>query len=324
LRAGTAIASSFAETKATRQECMMMNVKCLAPVLKQTLVDWNADRVPTLGAALAYYMVFSLAPVLLIAIGMASLVVGADTARAGVVDEIKLTLGPDTAGALTAILDDTSKSGNGAGVTLLGLATLLIGASGVFVELQDSLNRIWKTEARPQTGNIVVYFLRNRLLSFSAVVATGFLLLASLVISSYLSALSRWLTSAELPGTALMWHGLSLLLSFGLITVMFALIFKVLPDALVTWRDVWIGAALTALLFTCGQSVIGLYLGQSGLSSAYGAVGSLVVLLVWVYYSAQIVLFGAEFTHAYAHQCGSRKPPQSLGQEQRPYTASVA
>src|SRR5262249_52965897 len=170
-------------------------------------------------------------------------------------------------------------------VTVVGLVTLLLGASGVFVQLQDSLNIIWKVDAKPRTENFIVHFLRNRLLSFTAVVGTGFLLLVSLIVSAVLSAFSHWLASSSL-GMPVLWHVLSSVVSFAFITLLFALIFKLLPDVSVAWRDVWMGSVLTALLFVAGQYAIGLYLGQSSVASAYGAAGSLVVLLVWVYYSA--------------------------------------
>jgi membrane protein len=296
----------------------VMTGNLLFRVLKRAAIAWNDDGVPTLGASLAYYTVFSMAPVLLIAISMGSLLVGQDAARSGIVHEIRQTLGATTADALAAMLDNAYKAGGFAGITVLGLCVLLVGASGVFVELQGALNRIWKTEALPRSDNVVLHFLRNRLLSFTAVLGTGFLLLISLIVSSVLAALTDWLRSAALPGTALLWHGLSLLISFGLVTLMFALIFKLLPDVPVAWRDVWLGAVVTALLFTLGQHAIGIYLGQSSVASTYGAAGSLVVLLVWVYYSAQIVLFGAEITFAFATSCGSRQPDDSRSGRQLP------
>jgi membrane protein len=282
-----------------------MHPKNFLSLIKQAAVSWSDDGVPTLGASLAYYTVFSMAPLLLMSISVASLVIGRDAARCGIVTEIRQTLGSTTADAVAAMLDDAYASGATAGITIVGVATLLIGASGAFVELQSALNRIWKTESLPQTENVIVHFLRNRLLSFSAVVGTGFLLLVSLIISSILAALSQWLHSIALPGTAIFWQGLSIVVSFALVTLLFALIFKLLPDVPIAWRDVWLGAVVTALLFTIGQNLIGLYLGQSSMASTYGAAGSLVVLLVWVYYSAQIVLFGAELTHAYAEAYGS-------------------
>jgi len=280
-----------------------MTVRIFFALVKRAAVAWNDDNAPTYGAAIAYYTVFSLAPLLLIAINVASVAVGEDAARDEIAAEIQRTLGPATADAFAAMLDSAYKTGDHAGFTVIGLAVLLVGASGVFVQLQDALNVIWKTAAPPRTDSIVVHFLRHRLFSFAAVLGTGFLLLVSLIVSSVLAALSHWV--ASFPGSAIMWQGLAMLVSFGFITLLFALIFKLLPDHPIAWGDVWIGALLTALLFTAGQQLIGLYLGQTSLASSYGAAGSLVVLLVWVYYSAQLVLFGAEFTYAYAKLRGS-------------------
>jgi membrane protein len=295
-----------------QREWMVMTMRRFLEVLKRSAVAWNDDQASMLGAALAYYTVFSLAPLLLLAISVASLVVSESDARRGILGELQHTLGPAAGQAIAAMLDNAHASGGNGIATAVGLVTLILGASGVFVQLQDSFNTIWKTAALPRTENVVVHFLRNRLLSFAAVLGTGFLLLVSLIASSVLAALSQWLTDASVAGSPALWQALSLLVSFGFITLMFALLFKLLPDVPVAWRDVWIGALLTAGLFTAGQHLIGLYLGQSSLASTYGAAGSLVVLLVWVYYSSQIVLFGAEVTHAFAETCGSRagKPMQ--------------
>jgi membrane protein len=288
-------------------------------LVKQAAVAWNDDNATTLGAAIAYYTVFSLAPLLLMAISMASLLVGEEQAQSGIGDQIRHTLGPVTADAITAMLQSTQRAGGNVGVTLLGGATLLIGASGAFVQLQEALNLIWKTAAKPRRGNFLVYFLRNRLLSFAAVLGTGFLLLVSLIVSTILAAAEHWLASASFAGEAALWHGLFMLVSLGFVTLLFAWIFKLLPDVPIAWRDVWLGAFLTAVLFTGGQHLIGLYLGQSSVASAYGAAGSLVVVLLWVYYSAQIVLFGAEFTHVYANTHGSHaEPEETVHEDARP------
>jgi membrane protein len=189
-------------------------------------------------------------------------------------------------------------------MTVVGIVTLLFGASGVFVQLQDSLNAIWKVQKAPSG---VKGFIRHRLLSFAAVMGTGFLLLVSLVVSALLAALGTFLTPASMPGGTYLWQGLNQLISLGVITLLLALIFKLLPDTHVAWRDVWLGAFLTSVLFTVGKYLIGVYLGSSGVASTFGAAGSLVLILVWVYYSTQIVLFGAEFTHA-AHRSAQPEP----------------
>jgi membrane protein len=286
-----------------------MNPRTFFGLVKRAAVAWNDDNAPTYGAAIAYYTVFSLAPLLLITINVASVVVGEHTARKEIRAEIEQNLGPSTADAFTAMLDNAPNTGGDFGITALGLAVLLFGASGVFVELQEAFNVIWKTAVPPRTTNVVVHFLRHRFFSFAAVLCTEFLLLVSLIVTSVLAALRHWV--ASFPGSTLLWQGSAILVSFTFITLLFALIFKLLPDRPIAWRDVWIGALLTALLFTAGQQLIGLYLGQAGVASTYGAAGSLVVLLVWVYYSSQLVLFGAEFTHAYAEMPDTQSPSKS-------------
>jgi membrane protein len=298
-----------------------MSPRTVFRLFKQAVVAWSDDNAPTLGAALAYYTAFSLAPLLLIAISMASLILGDNAARGGIVEEIRKTLGSTTADAFVAMLDSAGKTGGQAGVTIIGLVTLLLGASGAFVQLQDSLNVIWKAEAPKQQDNFIVHFIRHRLLSFTAVLGTGFLLLVSLIVSSVLAAFSAWLASLVHLQWPALWHAASMLASFCMITLLFAMIFKLLPDAPVAWHDVWVGAALTSVLFALGQYLIGLYLGQAAVGSTYGAAGSLAVLLVWVYYSAQIVLYGAEFTHAYATTFGSHRDRE---QRERPTQSGAA
>jgi membrane protein len=232
-------------------------------------------------------------------------IVGEDAARKELIDQIRPSVGPAAADAIAALLESTHQAGDTVGMTLLGLGGLLLGASGAFVQLQEALNLIWKSPARARTGNAVVHFLRHRLLSFAAVLGTGLLLLVMLVVSITLAAIGKWLASNAIADDAGLWQALFVLVSFGFATLLFALVFKVLPDAPIVWRDVWLGALLTAALFTLGQHLIGLYIGKSSVASTYGAAGSLAVLLVWVYYSAQIVLFGAEFTRVYAAAHGS-------------------
>ena len=297
---------------------MITSLRQSVVILKEAAISWNKDNAPMLGAALAYYTVFSVAPLLLITISMASLVLGEEGAITGLSDEIRQTLGPVTADAFNGMMTNAYENGGNTGMTLIGIVILLIGASGAFVQLQDSLNIIWKAEQVPRTGNFVLHFVRNRLLSFAAVMGTGFLLLVSLVVSTVLAAFNNFVSSYAVLGHPILWQILSLAVSFGFITLLFALIFKLLPDVSVRWRDVWMGAILTAFLFAVGQHLIGLYIGQTSLASTFGAAGSLVVLLVWVYYSAQIVLYGAEVTHCFAHSCGSHAPPrESVSSEPR-------
>jgi membrane protein len=288
-----------------------MNPRRFCQLIKQAAISWSDNNATTYGASLAYYAIFSLAPLLFLTIDMASLLVGENAARSGIIDQIRQTVGASTANAVAAVLDGATQTGGHAGITVLGLVLLLLGASGVYVELQEALNLIWKTEAPPRIGSAVIHFIKHRLLSFTAVLGTGVLLLLSLIVSSVLAAISHWMTS--FPGSIFLWQGLALLVSFAFVTMLFALIFKLLPDAPIAWADVWIGSLLTSVLFTLGQQLIGVYLGQSGVASAYGAAGSLAALLVWVYYSAQIVLFGAEFTHAFALTQGSCSPSRQNG-----------
>jgi membrane protein len=276
-------------------------------LVKDTFHEWSEDKAPRLGAALAYYSVFSIAPLLIIAIGSAGLVFGEKAARGEIVSQVGDTIGESAAQAIEDMVKHTYESGGGVWATIVGMVIMFIGATGVFVQLQDALNTVWKVAPKPGRG--VMGMIRDRFLSFSVVLGIGFLLLVSLVASAALSALGKFLTPGALPGGAYLWEALNFVISLLSITLFFALLFKWLPDVKIAWRDVWIGAAATALLFTVGTLLIGVYLGESGTSSAFGAAGALVILLVWVYYSAQIVLLGAEFTRVYANRFGSHVVP---------------
>jgi membrane protein len=267
--------------------------------LKETFREWSGDRAPRMGAALAYYTVFSLAPVLVIAIGVAGIFFGQRTVEGRLMEEIRGLLGPEGADAIRAIIENAaSDQSGGVLATLMGIAALIFGASGAFVELQDALTTIW--DVKPKSRGLLG-MLKDRFLSFTLVVGIGFLLLVSLVISAALAAIGSITGQYVSP---LLLHGVNFVISFGVITVLFAMIFKILPDAKIAWRDVWLGAAVASLLFSAGKFAIGLYLGKSGMASAYGAAGSLVIVLVWVYYSAQILFLGAEFAQVYARWRG--------------------
>jgi membrane protein len=276
-------------------------------VLKDAAGNWTSDRAMTWGSSLAYYTLFSLAPLILIAIALIGLVFGPDRARTGVLVEIRQTVGAETARAIETIVTNVDQGGVTA-ASLFGLVSLLFGASGAFVELQDALNHIWKTDTRPSGG--VWAFVKQRLLSITAVIGTGFLLLVSLVVSSVLSVLGS-VASGAVPGGALLWQGVNFLVSLGLITCLFALIYRLLPDAPVAWRDVWGGALLAALLFSLGKHLFGLYLSELGVTSMYASAASVVVVLLWVYYSSLILLFGAEVTHSYAALAGTHRREES-------------
>ncbi len=265
---------------------------------------WLADRVPSMGAALAYYTVFSMAPLLLIVAAVAGLVFGPDAARGEIQSQLHALMGARGALAVQDLLSSLDKPAEGSAVTAVGLLLLIVGATSVFGELQDALDAIWRVPLRAGTGGWIG-LIRARMLSFGMILAIGFLLMVSLVVSASLSAVERLLNPADGAWIGVATAG-NAIGSFGLVAAMFALIYKVMPRARVDWQDVWIGALFTAALFSAGKWLIGVYLGTSAVASTFGAAGSLVVVLVWVYWSAQIFLFGAEFTWVYANTCGSR------------------
>jgi membrane protein len=281
-------------------------------LLKQAVSSWSADYAPSMGAALSYYTLFSIAPLLLIVISVAGLLFGDDAVRGEVFGQLQGILGSDGAKAVEDMLQSVNKTGEGIVAAVTGVAVLLLGATTVFGELQNALDRIWRAPAREQSSGWW-NLLRTRLLSFGMVLGIAFLLMVSLVLSAAVSALGKWFGG----GAEALVHALEIGLSFGLMTVLFALIYKFIPRVHIAWHDVWIGAAVTALLLAVGKFLIGLYLGKSAVASSFGAAGSLVVLMVWVYYAAQIFLLGAEFTWVYAHEHGSRRGQQRPGAEER-------
>jgi membrane protein len=277
--------------------------------------DWVEDKASQLGAAMAFYSVLSLAPLLVIAIAIAAAVFGEDEAKSQLAEQMHGLMGAEGSQAVTALIEEAQQPEVGTIAALLGVATLLFGASGVFGQLQDAMNTIWEVKPKPMT---VWGFIKARFLSFSVVLGTGFLLLVSLVLSTWITATSDYL-GQRMTGLEFIVQGANTLVSFLVVTVLFALIFKLLPDTDIAWRDVWFGAAITAVLFTLGKYLLGLYLGTSGVGSAYGAAGSLVVLVVWIYYSSQILFFGAEVTQVWARHHGSR-----AGQERAKRIAQAA
>ncbi|MDB5033275.1 MAG: ribonuclease [Chlorobi bacterium] len=283
-----------------------MKLKNLWEMIKSTAVEWDKDKCPRLGAALSYYTLFSLAPVLVIAIAIAGMLFGDEAARGQIVEQLRGLVGVEGAKAVQTMLENARHPSDSIIATIIGFVTLLVGATGAFVELQDSLNTIWDVMAKPGRG--IMGLLKDRLLSFGIVIGVGFLLLVSLVLSAALTALGTYLGNS-FAGSALIWQGVNQVISFGVITLLFAMIYKILPDVELDWKDVWIGACVTSVLFTIGKFLIGLYLGNSSIASTYGAAGSVVVLLVWVYYTSQILLFGAEFTQVYAERFGTRIKP---------------
>lgn len=271
-------------------------------LLRDTVSEWNEDNVPLLAAALAYYTIFSLAPVLVIAIAIVGAVFGEDAARGEIVQQIQGLIGTEGAKFVQSMIQNANTPGSGGTVaTIVSTLLLLFGASGVFGQLQMALNTIW--EVKPKPGRAVKSFLQSRFLSFAMVLVIGFLLLVSLVLSAILAGVSAYF-GRLFPEFIILGQLFNFILSLAIITLLFAAIYKFLPDVEVPWSNLWIGAGVTALLFNFGKFLIGLYLGNSGVSSTYGAAGSLVVVLVWVFYSAQIILFGAEFTQVYSKYRG--------------------
>ena len=282
-----------------------MTGKDLWGLVKAAASGWIDDYAQSMGAALAYYTMFSIAPLLLIAISIAGLVFGDQAARGEIFSQLEGMLGAAGALAVQGLLESVRKPTESVTATVFGGVLLLIGATSVFGELQDALDRIWRAPARAgQSG--VWGLIRARLLSFGMILGIGFLLMVSLVASAALAALTKW-WSPVLGDWAMAASIIELSSSFLVITVVFAMIYKIIPRVRIDWKDVWIGAVATALLFTAGKFLIGLYIGRSGIASSFGAAASLVVVLVWVYYSAQIFLLGAEFTWVYAHKFGSRR-----------------
>jgi membrane protein len=275
-------------------------------VLKRALAGWWNDNVPRLGASLAYYTLFAMAPILVISIAIAGFFFGAEAVRGEVVGQMRGLVGETGAVAVQAMLESAATRGDGTLATVIGLVTFFLGSTGAFLELQTALNGIWRVKPKPNAG--IRQMLFQRLLSFGLVIGVGFVLLVSLVISAGLSALNRYMGHA-FPGFEVLWAALNVLVSLGVVTLLFAMIYQFLPDVDLRLRDVWLGALVTAGLFTVGKSVIGLYLGTSAIGSSYGAAGSVIVLLVWVYYSAQVVLLGAEFTKAYVQRFEAKHPP---------------
>ena len=283
-----------------------VNLKSISRLLKGTIDAWLDDRAMSLAAALAFYTLLSITPLLVVAVSVAGLLFGQSAARGEIAQQLRAIMGNDAGAAVESILAHSSATHANIIGTLVGLVVLFFGASGVFGELQDSMNAIWKVKPKP--GRPVMTILRARFLSFAMVLGVAFLLLVSFLVSAALNLVGQFMSSS-LPGGVELWFVINFAFSFAVITLLFSLIFKVVPDAKLAFRDVWHGGAFTALLFTIGKTLIGVYLGKAGVASPYGAAGSLVVLVVWVYYSAQILFLGAEFTRVSAHERGADITP---------------
>ena len=279
-------------------------------LLKDTFREWREDGANRLAAALAYYTTFSLAPLLVLIIAIAGLAGGREAAQTQTMAQVQDLLGVEGREFVEGMIDSASRPTTGLTATLIGAVTLFFGALGVFGELQNSLNTIWEVKPKPARGLVdaVQRFIVKRLLSFTMVLGIGFLLLASLVVSAGISAFAEFI-GTRWPLADFWLELINFLISFLVVTVLFAMIFKFLPEIKIAWKDVWLGAAVTSVLFSLGKFLIGLYLGRSEVGTTFGAAGSLAILLIWIYYSAQILFFGAEFTQVYANRYGSRIVP---------------
>jgi membrane protein len=287
-----------------------MRVQTLGKLVIAAAKDWSRDNVPRLGASLAYYTLFSLAPMLIVAIAVAGMVFGAEAVRGQIVQEIDGLIGTQGAAAVQSLLAGASKKGASGVAVIVGGFTLLLGSSGAFIELQHALNTVFRVKVDPsKTG--VAHFIKHRIRSFGMVVSIGFLLLASLTVSASLSAASSYFERI-LPGAAWIWVLAELLVSFAIVTLLFAMIYRFVPDVRLGWRNVWIGGVVTALLFTIGKTAIGAYIGHSSWATGYGTIGSVLALLVWIYYSAQVVLFGAELTREWTELKEGTPPPDEF------------
>ena len=274
-------------------------------LVRESIGSWVDDYAPSMGAALAYYTMFSIAPLLLIVIAVAGYFFGAEAAQGEIISQLRGLVGEDGAHAIEGLLKSVSEPKDSATAALVSIALLVLGATTVFAELQSALDRIWRAPAvKKSTG--IWGFVRARLLSIGLILGIAFLLIVSLILSAALAALGKWWGPWFGAWTTLL-QFVNFLVSFALTTLMFAMIYKIMPRVKIRWYDVWVGAVVTAALFTVGKLLIGLYIGRSGVASGFGAAASLVVILVWVYYSAQIFLIGAEFTWVYAHELGSRQ-----------------
>ncbi|MBD2108601.1 MULTISPECIES: YihY/virulence factor BrkB family protein [unclassified Nodosilinea] len=294
-----------------------MSPKQVWRLLKEAFQEWNQDQASQLAAALAYYTLFSLAPLLILAIAIASLFFDNGAVRDQLMGQVESLMGGASADFVRTVLDNANRPGESSGwlASAISVVLLIVGATGVLSQLQLSLNTIWNLEARPGIG--LIDQLRKRLLSLGMVIVIGFLLLVSLIASSAISGFSGYLNTL-MPGLDSLVQLFNFLLAFGLTTLLFAMMFKYLPDAIIAWHDVWFGAAATAILFSVGKYLIGLYLGNSSFGSSYGAAGSVIILLVWVFYSAQILFYGAELTQVYSRRFGSQIRPNKYAVQQKP------
>jgi membrane protein len=291
---------------------MWKRAPTIVQIFQSAVRAWWDDDALRLGASLAYYTLFAIAPILLVATAIAGMVFGAEAVRGEIVGQLDHLIGREGARAVQSLLEGASQRRTGILATIFGSITFVVAATGAFLELQGALNTIWRVKPKP--GINVKAFLIDRVRSLGLVLAIGFLLMVSLAVTAALAAFSAWLNRLS-PDLPLAWGGVNVIVSIVGSTALFAMLFRFLPDVRLRWRDVMTGAVVTAVLFTIGQQLIGLYLGQSSVASSYGAAGSVMILLLWVYYSCQILLLGAEFTRVYAQRIGRRPQPESFAEK---------
>lgn len=288
-----------------------MKVSDIIALVRETIQEWQEDKATRLAAALAYYAVFSIPPLILLLLVVLGRLVGAEFTeneiQVRLLDQFAGLIGPEGADLIASVIENASEPDEGLLAGLVAIVTLSLGAAGFFTQLQDAMNTIWEVEPGPEQG--IMHSIRSRLFSFSLVAAMGLLLLLSLAVSAALSALNEFIAGL-LPEAQILMQIVNFVVSLAIVILLFAAVYKVIPDVQIAWRDVWVGATVTALLFTLGKWAIGFYLGQSAPASTYGAAGSLVVFLLWMYYSAAIFFLGAEFTQVYARRFGTRIQPE--------------
>ena len=302
---GTEVATAAGGARRYRKPLSSFRWRDIVCILGASFDEWNKHKAPRLGASLAFYTLLSIAPLLLVVVSVVGLVLGHQLAEADVVSQVQSLVGRQGALAAQALLEGSRNTTHGVLAAVFGLLTLLFGASGVMIELRDALNTIWEVPTRTLTGvKKLTGFIKERLFSFALVLAIGFILLVSLTISAWISALGAW-SESLLPADEAVLHILHFVVSFVIATALFSAIYKFLPDIRLEWRDVALGGAVTSLLFTIGKILLGVYLGRGSFASTYGAAASIVVLIVWVYYSGQIFFLGAEFTKTFAKIYGS-------------------
>jgi membrane protein len=323
---GTEVATVAGGARRYRKPLQSFRWRDVRDILEDSIEEWSKHNAPRLGAALSFYTLLSMAPLLLAPVSIAGMIMGREAAVAGVIRQVDMLGGREAAQVAIALLSNPPSAAHGMLATFFGLITLLFGASGVMVELRDALNFIWDVRPPEVSGMRRAWsFVKDRLFSFALVLAVGFLLVVSLAVSAWIAALGA-LSAQFLPANEALLHVANLVVSFVVITALFAAIYKFLPSARIEWRDVALGGAVTSVLFSLGKLALGIYLGKAAFASAYGAAASVVVLIVWVYYSAQIFFLGAEFTHVFANRHGSRpsEHPQGMVVEKERETPAVA